>query len=123
MTRAETARRLHPVAYDRGGMRLSRLHFALGLERAHGLAERMHRLLDLGATMRRRDEAAGCPHDVDAVGHQAHADLARERACAARALELGERHLQRIEIRGVDRIAVRVGIDQESRALTVDAPR
>src|SRR6185295_18579970 len=42
------------------------LDFALRLQRLHGLAQRLHRLLDLGAAVRRRHEAAGGAHDVDA---------------------------------------------------------
>src|SRR5256885_14573766 len=81
---------------------LGGLHFLLGLERPHGPAQRMHCLLDLGAAMRGRDEAAGRSHDVDAVSHQSHADLACERAGPACALEFGEGHLQPIAACGID---------------------
>src|SRR4051794_34423930 len=101
---------------------LCRLHFAFGLEGADGLAERVDGLLDLRPAMRRRDEAAGCAHHVDAVGHQAHADLAGERTRTG-ALQLGEADLVRIEPGRVDVVARRVGVDQEGRGLAVDAPR
>ena len=105
-------------------VRSSRLHFAFGLQRAHGLAERMHGLLDLRTAVRRRDEAAGRAHDVDAVAHQAHADLAGERARDARALRAWRsRSFSGSKVAGSIALAGRVGIDQEGRGLAVDAPR
>ena len=100
-----------------------RLQLALGLQHAHGVAQRRDGVVEFGLAMGRRDDAAGVAAEIDPVDHHAEPQLVDERRRCGRSLRLAAECCERVEPGRGDRDALGVGEDFERREGAVGRPR